>query len=162
MKLENKVAIITGAGSGIGRESALLFAKEGAKVVVADVNEKGGEETVASIKNNGGDSFFFKLDVTNREQSKNMVKTTMEKYGRIDVLINNAGINQDALVAKMTEEQWDRVIDINLKRIRHRLQRSGHSRFNRAGYACARIRHRLCGLRHAKLPPDGRSHPTAC
>src|SRR5450756_3011529 len=107
MKLENKVAIITGAGSGIGRESALLFAKEGAKVVVADVNEKGGEETVASIKNNGGDSFFFKLDVTNREQSKNMVKTTMEKYGRIDVLINNAGINQDALVAKMTEEQWD-------------------------------------------------------
>ncbi|MFA4958047.1 MAG: 3-oxoacyl-ACP reductase FabG [Candidatus Methanoperedens sp.] len=115
MKLENKVAIITGAGSGIGRESAMLFAKEGAKVVVADVNEKGGEETVASIKNNGGESFFFKLDVTNREQSKNMVKTTLEKYGRIDVLINNAGINQDALVAKMTEEQWDRVIDINLK-----------------------------------------------
>jgi 3-oxoacyl-[acyl-carrier protein] reductase len=114
MKLENKVAIITGAGSGIGRESALLFAKEGAKVVVADVNEKGGEETAAQIKTNGGESFFFKLDVTNREQSKNMVKTTMEKYGRIDILINNAGITQDALVAKMTEEQWDRVIDINL------------------------------------------------
>jgi 3-oxoacyl-[acyl-carrier protein] reductase len=115
MKLENKVAIITGAGSGIGRESAVLFAKEGAKVVVADVNEKGGEETVSTIKNDGGESFFFKLDVTDREQSKNMVKTTMEKYGRIDVLINNAGITQDALVAKMTEEQWDRVIDINLK-----------------------------------------------
>jgi len=115
MRLENRVAIITGAGSGIGRESALLFAKEGAKIVVADVNEKGGEETVSTIKNNGGESFFFRLDVTDREQSKNMVKTTMEKYGRIDVLINNAGITQDALVAKMTEEQWDRVVDINLK-----------------------------------------------
>jgi len=115
MKLENMVAIITGAGSGIGRESALLFAKEGAKIVVADVNENGGEETVAAIQNNGGESFFFKLNVTDREQSKNMVKTTMEKYGRIDVLINNAGITQDALVSKMTEEQWDRVIDINLK-----------------------------------------------
>jgi len=115
MRLENKVVIITGAGSGIGRDSALLFAKEGAKVVVADVNEKGGEETATQIRKNGGESFFVKLDVTNREQSKNMVKSTIEKYERIDVLINNAGINQDALVYKMTEEQWDRVIDINLK-----------------------------------------------
>ncbi|MCX9085117.1 MAG: 3-oxoacyl-ACP reductase FabG [Candidatus Methanoperedens sp.] len=115
MKLENRVAIITGSGSGIGRESALLFAKEGAKIVVADVNEKGGEETVAAIKNNGGEGFFFKLNVVDREQSRSMVKTTMEKYGRIDILINNAGITQDALVSKMTEQQWDLVIDINLK-----------------------------------------------
>jgi 3-oxoacyl-[acyl-carrier protein] reductase len=114
MRLENKVVIITGAGSGIGRETALLFAKEGAKVVVADVNEKGGEETVAQIKTNG-DGFFVKLDVSNREQSKQMVKTTLEKYGKIDVLINNAGIVQDAFVSKMTEGQWDKVIDINLK-----------------------------------------------
>jgi 3-oxoacyl-[acyl-carrier protein] reductase len=114
MRLENKVVIITGAGSGIGRETALLFAKEGAKVVVADVNEKAGEETVEQIRKNG-DGFFIKLDVSNREQSKQMAKITLEKYGKIDILINNAGIVQDAFVSKMTEQQWDRVIDINLK-----------------------------------------------
>ncbi len=114
MRLENKVVIITGAGSGIGKETALLFAKEGAKVVVADVNEKAGEETVVEIKKNG-EGFFVKLDVSNREQAKQMVKTTLEKYGRIDVLINNAGIVQDAFLSKMTEEQWDRVINVDLK-----------------------------------------------
>lgn len=114
MRLENKVAVITGAGSGIGKETALLFALEGAKVVVADMNEKAGEETVAEIKKNG-EGFFVKLDVSNREQSKQMVKTTLEKYGRIDILINNAGIAQDAFLSKMTEEQWDKVINVNLK-----------------------------------------------
>src|SRR3989337_4034114 len=114
MRLENKVVIITGAGSGIGKETALLFAKEGARVVVADVNEKGGNETVAEIKKNG-EGFFVRLDVTNREQSKQMVKDTLEKYGRIDILINNAGIVQDAFLSKMTEEQWDKVINVNLK-----------------------------------------------
>ena len=114
MRLENQVTVITGAGSGIGKETALLFAKEGAKVVVADVNEKAGEETVVEIKKNG-EGFFVKLDVSNREQSKQMVKTALEKYGRIDILINNAGIVQDAFVSKMTEEQWDKVININLK-----------------------------------------------
>src|SRR5574341_1706082 len=115
MRLENKVAIITGAGSGIGRETALLFAEKGAKVVVADVNVMGGEETVKEIEKNGGGGFFAKLDVTSREQSQQMVKDTLEKYGKIDVLINNAAIIQDALVSKMTEEQWDRVINVNLK-----------------------------------------------
>lgn len=115
MRLENKVAIITGAGSGIGRETAMLFAKEGARVVVADVNEKGGEETAAEIKKDGGDGFFAKVCVTNREQVKHMVKDSLEKYGRIDVLINNAAIIQDALVSKMTEEQWEGVINVNLK-----------------------------------------------
>ena len=114
MRLENKVAVITGAGSGIGKETALLFAIEGAKVVVADMNEKAGEETVAEIKKNG-EGFFVKLDVSNREQSKQMVKTTLENYGRIDILINNAGIAQDAFLSKMTEEQWDKVINVNLK-----------------------------------------------
>ena len=115
MRLENKVAFITGAGSGIGRETALLFGQEGAKVVVADVNEKGGEETAAEIKKNGGDGYFAKLDVSNRVEIKQVVKDAIEKYGKIDVLINNAGIIQDALVLKMTEEQWDRVINVDLK-----------------------------------------------
>ncbi len=115
MRLENKVAIITGAGSGIGRATALLFAQEGAKVVVADINEKSGMEVVEEIKKAGGDGFFVRLDAADREQTRQMAKDTLEKYGRIDVLINNAGITQDALISKMTEEQWDRVINVNLK-----------------------------------------------
>lgn len=115
MNVKDKVTIITGAGSGIGRGTALLFGREGAKVVVADVNEKGGEETANEIRKNGGEAFFARLDVSNREQVKNVVQETIKKYGRIDVLINNAGIIQDALVVKMTEEQWDRVINIDLK-----------------------------------------------
>ena len=113
MRLQNKVAIITGAASGIGKETALLFSREGAIVVVADINEKGGAETIAEIKKTG-DGFFFKLDVSNREQLKKMVQSTLEKYHRIEILINNAGITQDALIFKMTKDQWDRVIEINL------------------------------------------------
>ncbi len=115
MKLENKVAIITGAGSGIGRETALLFAKEGARVVVADINEKTGNEVVEEIGSKGREAFFIRLDTTSSEQSKNMARETVDRYGRIDVLINNAGIAQDALLSKMTDEQWDRVISVNLK-----------------------------------------------
>lgn len=115
MRVKDKVVIITGGGSGIGKETGLLFAREGAKVVVGDVNEKAGTETVDAIKNAGGDALFVKLDVSNREETKQAVKDTIAKYGRIDVLINNAGIIQDALVVKMTESQWDKVIDINLK-----------------------------------------------
>ncbi len=115
MSIKGKVTIITGAGSGIGKGTALMFGREGAKVVVADVNEKGGGETANEIMQNGGEAFFAKLDVSNREQIKNVVQETLNKYGKIDVLINNAGIIQDALVVKMTEEQWDRVLSINLK-----------------------------------------------
>ena len=130
-RLENKVAIITGAGSGIGRETAIIFTTEGAKVVVADIDEQGGKETVEKIRQSwkgmfknaessnreaiAADGFFIKLDVTNREQTKQMVKDVLEKYGRIDILVNNAGIIQDALTSKMTEEQWDNVVNVNLK-----------------------------------------------
>jgi 3-oxoacyl-[acyl-carrier protein] reductase len=114
MRLKNKIAIITGAGSGIGRETALLFAREGAKVVVADIYEKGGEETVSMIKKIG-EGYFTKVDVTKREELKQMTENILKQYGKIDILINNAGIAQDALLHKMTEEQWDCVININLK-----------------------------------------------
>jgi 3-oxoacyl-[acyl-carrier protein] reductase len=115
MRLENKIAIITGAASGIGKDTALLFAKEGAKVVIADVDEKGGRDTVAEIENAGGNGLFYKTDVSDREQLGQMVQVALDEYGRIDVLINNAGICQDSFISKMTEEQWDRVIDIDLK-----------------------------------------------
>lgn len=115
MKLNGRVAIITGAGSGIGKATALLFAKEGAKVVVADMNEHGAFETAREIVGTGGNAFFFALDVTNREQIKQMVEEVLNAYGRVDILINNAGITQDAQIMKMTEEQWDKVIDVNLK-----------------------------------------------
>jgi 3-oxoacyl-[acyl-carrier protein] reductase len=122
MRVKNKVVLITGAGSGIGRETALTFARNGARVAVTDVDEKGGNETVAEIikilaenPDNPGDAFFTKLDTSNREQTKQVAKEIIEKYGEIDVLINNAGIIQDALVNKMTEENWDRVIDVDLK-----------------------------------------------
>ena len=122
MRVKDKVVIITGAGSGIGRETAVLFAKHGAKVVVTDVDEKAGQDTVNEIikileqdPDCEGDAFFAKLDISNREQTRHVAKEVINKYGEIDVLINNAGIIQDALVTKMTEENWDRVIDVDLK-----------------------------------------------
>jgi 3-oxoacyl-[acyl-carrier protein] reductase len=122
MRVKDKVVIITGAGSGIGRETAILFAKNGAKVVVTDVDEKAGKETVNEIikaleqdPDCKGDTFFAKLDISNREQVKQVVQDVLNKYGEVDVLINNAGIIQDDLITKMTEEEWDKVIDIDLK-----------------------------------------------
>ena len=122
MRVKDKVTIITGAGSGIGRETAILFAKHGAKVVVADIDEKSGKETVEKIikilekdPDCKGDAFFTRLDISNREQTKQVVRDVLDRYGEVDVLINNAGIIQDDLITRMTEEEWDRVIDIDLK-----------------------------------------------
>jgi NAD(P)-dependent dehydrogenase (short-subunit alcohol dehydrogenase family) len=115
-KLEAKVALITGAASGIGRATALLFAKEGAKVAVADCNLKGGQETVRAIKEAGGEAIFIKVDVSNATEVGAMVKTVVSKYGRIDILHNDAAIQGSfGTVTEVTEEDWDKVIDINLK-----------------------------------------------
>lgn len=114
MRLQDKVAIITGGGSGIGKEGALLYCQEGARVVVADYSEKAGQATVEQLKTQGYEASFFQVNVADRAQVQAMADFTAEKYGRIDVLINNAGITQDSLLVKMTDEQWDRVIDINL------------------------------------------------
>jgi len=115
MRLKDKVAIITGGGRGIGEATCLKFAKEGAKVVVADLNRIDVNTIVQKIKSEGGEAFGLTVDVTNREQVEKMIADTVAKYGRLDVLVNNAGITSDAKLEKMTEEQWDKVIDVNLK-----------------------------------------------
>jgi 3-oxoacyl-[acyl-carrier protein] reductase len=114
MRLENKVAIITGAGSGIGKETALLFAKEGAKVAITGRTAEKLEEVCREIDENGGKAIFKIGDVSKREDMDNVVNTAMNEFGKIDILINNAGVNKDALVTKMTKEQWNGVIEVDL------------------------------------------------
>ena len=114
--LEGKVALVTGGGSGIGRASALAFAREGAKVVVADVQVKGGEETVRMIKDTGREAIFVKADVSKASDVENLISTAVRTYNRLDCANNNAGIEGvNASTIDCTEENWDRVIDINLK-----------------------------------------------
>ncbi len=116
--VENKVALVTGAGSGIGRESALAFAREGAKVVVADIVVKGGEETVQMIRRAGGEAIFVKTDVSKFDEAERLVRTAVETYGRLDCAHNNAGVEGVvAPTADYPEDEWDRVIAINLKGI---------------------------------------------
>src|SRR4030042_1937753 len=115
-KLDGKVALITGAGSGIGRATAILFAQEGAKVMVADCVVAGGREAVRMIKEAKGVASFVKVDVSKAAQVEKMVKATMDRYGRIDILHNNAGIQGPfAPEANLAEKDWDRVMGVNLK-----------------------------------------------
>jgi 3-oxoacyl-[acyl-carrier protein] reductase len=114
MRLQNKVAIITGSGSGIGRETALLFAEEGANVTITGRTVEKIEEVCKEIREKGGKSIFVCGDVSKREDMDEVVSKTVDEFGRIDILINNAGVNQDALVTKMTREQWNGVINVDL------------------------------------------------
>ncbi|MEO6565312.1 MAG: SDR family NAD(P)-dependent oxidoreductase, partial [Casimicrobiaceae bacterium] len=115
MRLVGKVSIITGAAQGIGRATALKFAREGAKVVVCDINETEVAATVEIIESAGGEALGFRVDVTDKASIAAMVEGVMAKWGRIDTLVNNAGIVQDAQFKKMSEDQFDRVIEVNLK-----------------------------------------------
>lgn len=115
MRLMDKVAIITGSARGIGEATALKFAAEGAKVVVCDLDLKAVDGVVARIVAAGGKATGFLVNVTDKASIAAMVQGVMDKYGRIDVLVNNAGIVDDALFRKMSDEQFERVIDINLK-----------------------------------------------
>ena len=115
MRLQDKVAIITGAGRGIGQATAVKFAREGAKVVVCDLSPEWIEETVQMCKESRGDAFGFVADVRDPQSLEQMVDATIAKWGRVDVLVNNAGIVQDAQLLKMSEVQFDKVIDVNLK-----------------------------------------------
>lgn len=115
MRLKGKVSIITGAGRGIGRATAVKFAREGAPVVVCDVSRETVDETVAAIRGEGGEADGFVVDVTKRAQIDAMVEAVMARFGRIDTLVNNAGIVMDAQLRKMSDAAFDRVIDVNLK-----------------------------------------------
>jgi filamentous hemagglutinin family protein len=117
MRISDKVAIITGAASGIGRTTAILFAKEGGKVVIADQNEAGGDETVDLIRTDGGQAIFTRVNVTSATDIQGMVKTTIDTYGKLNILVNNAGIAIRLPVVDLPEEDWDRSIDVNLKGI---------------------------------------------
>ena len=116
--LQDKVALVTGGGSGIGRAAALTFAREGARVAIGDIQAEGGEETARLVRESGGQAVFVQADVTQPEQVAAMVRKTVETYGRLDCAFNNAGVEAtQGLVPLLegTEEEWDRLISINLK-----------------------------------------------
>ncbi|MCY3831419.1 MAG: SDR family oxidoreductase [Chloroflexi bacterium] len=114
-RLEGKVAIITGAGSGIGRASARLFADEGAKVVVADLNETAGAETLRQLQAAGGDALFVSTDVRQAAQVEDMVRQTVAAYGKVDILYNNAAIEIRGSATQLSEEDWDATMGTNVK-----------------------------------------------
>ncbi|MGH2427055.1 MAG: SDR family NAD(P)-dependent oxidoreductase, partial [bacterium] len=116
-RLDGKVAIITGGASGIGRASALLFAREGASVTVADVERAGGEEVAAMISEKGGDAMFVPCDVTSPGETASLARVTVERYQAIDVLFNNAGIAGVGSTEETDEAQWDQVMTVNVKGI---------------------------------------------
>jgi len=138
MRLEGKVAIITGGGSGIGRATARLFAQEGAKVVVADYQAESGREAVQAIKDAGGDALFVEVDVSNPAQVQHLVQTALDAYGGVDILFNNAGVLLFGTILETQEEAWNRLMSINLTGvylcsravIPHMIKRGGGSIIN--------------------------------
>jgi len=122
MRLKGKVCIITGSGKGMGRAAAILFAREGAKVIVATRSEDSGLETLNLIKKEGGEAKFFKVDVSKSQQVQDMIKFAVTSYGRLDVLINNAGVSgriygDSPDILKIPEDTWEKVMDVELKSI---------------------------------------------
>ena len=115
MRLNDKIAIVTGAASGIGKATATTFAREGASVMCADVNAEGAEAVARTIADAGGDAASVAVDVTREDEIKNMVAETVKRWGKLDVIYNNAGIANGNPVTQVLEEDWDRLIDINLK-----------------------------------------------
>ena len=117
-RFQDKVAIVTGGAGGIGQATALGLVAEGAKVVILDLTPK-GEEVAAKIRQDGGDALFIQTDVSKAESVQKAVKKTIDSYGQIDILINNAGITRDNILMMMTEEEWDLVLKVNLFSVYH-------------------------------------------
>ncbi len=116
--MKNKVVIVTGAASGIGEATAILFAQHGARVVVSDIQEKKGEEVVKKIRDSGGEAAYFHADVSKAEDNQSLVDFTIKTYGKLDVAVNNAGIGGEGnKIAEMSLEGWHKVIDINFHSI---------------------------------------------
>lgn len=114
MLLKDKVAIITGAGSGFGRETSILFAKEGAKIVAVDMMEKGLDETVKLVEEAGGQAIGVKANVSEADQVQNFIKAAIDKYGQINILFNNAGIFRPGTVEETDDRSWQQSIEVNL------------------------------------------------
>lgn len=112
--LDSKVAIVTGAGRGLGKGIAKKLAEKGAKVVVADIIIENAKECAKEINDSGGNAISTLCNISKLEEVNSLYKTTIEKYGKVDIVVNNAGINKDGMLHKMTDEQWDTVISVNL------------------------------------------------
>ena len=115
MRLKDKVMVVTGGGSGIGQAAALRCAREGAKVVVTDIAESGGLETEKALRDEGGEGFFSRADATKEADWRALISAVEDRYGRLDVLFNNAGSNLAKPVTEFTEEEWDGLLALNLK-----------------------------------------------
>ena len=118
MRLKDRVAIITGSGRGIGRASTLIFSKEGASVVIADIDKENGEKTKSDIIEKGGKAIFIKTDVSKEKDVKNLIETTIKKFGKLNILYNNAAVfwyGKDGYITDIDKDIWDKVIDINLR-----------------------------------------------
>ncbi len=115
-RLQGKVALITGGSAGIGRASAILFGSEGAKIVVADIDSSGGNETVRTISDNGAKAIYIKTDVTNPESVQDAIRKTIEEFGKLDILYNNAGgsVPEDGPITEVSTELWERTFSLNL------------------------------------------------
>ncbi|KKL22364.1 hypothetical protein LCGC14_2436200, partial [marine sediment metagenome] len=114
-RLEDKVAIITGAAKGIGENVAKLFAREGARVVVTNVSEEEAKKVAAEINSEGHEAIFVKLDVSKEEDWKRAMDATVEKYGKLNILVNNAGVSLGKNIEETTREEWDRLMDLNVR-----------------------------------------------
>ena len=114
-RLKDKTAVITGSGKGLGEAIALLFSREGAKIVVFDIDEPAGQETVEQIQEQGGEAIFVHGDVSNPDDAVRLIDAAVDAYGCVNVLVNNAGVHVDRTVANTTEAEWDRILGVNLK-----------------------------------------------
>ena len=118
VRLKGKVSLITGAARGIGRASALLFSREGSSIVIADMDEEGGQKTRFEIIENGGKAIFIKTDVSKKEDVLNLINKTIDEFGKLHILYNNAGVfwkKKDGRISDIDEDIWDEIININLK-----------------------------------------------
>ncbi|MEE9118815.1 MAG: SDR family NAD(P)-dependent oxidoreductase, partial [Calditrichia bacterium] len=115
MELADQVAVVTGSARGIGKTIAIILAEAGANIVISDLNVEAGKETVEEIKVMGREAAWIEADVSKSDRANLLIETTQEKFGRLDILVNNAGITRDNLLMRMSEDEWDSVIAVNLK-----------------------------------------------